>query len=126
MFRPSGADCECSSVPTACAVGYILSPLRGCNREQTTNLTSGAPMTSRTRTRMNRRRFLQTAAAAGVGYFVASRSSMSRGAVSPNEKLNVAHIGTNNQAAYDLREVSRCENANIVALCDVDEKLLGV
>jgi predicted dehydrogenase len=76
--------------------------------------------------RINRRKFLQTTAAAGVGYFVASRGSMSRAAISPNEKLNVAHIGTNNQAAYDLREVSRCENANIVAVCDVDEKLLGV
>ncbi len=41
--------------------------------------------------------------------------------VSPNEKLNLALIGTGGRGATDLREVS---SENIVALCDVNAKNL--
>jgi predicted dehydrogenase len=77
--------------------------------------------------RINRRDFIKTASvAAAAGYWVAARTDrLSAAAISPNEKLNIAQIGTNNQAAYDLKHVSMVETANIVAICDVDEKLLG-
>ncbi len=49
-----------------------------------------------------------------------SSASLSRlGYKSPNEKLNVAGIGSGGKGQSDLRG---CEPENIVALCDVDEK----
>jgi len=41
---------------------------------------------------------------------------------SPNEKLNIACIGVHNQGAFNLGNVT---SENIVALCDIDENLLG-
>ena len=73
---------------------------------------------------VNRRQFIQGAAAAGLGYWVAGGLS-ARGAVSANEKLSVAIIGTHNRAADNIKEVARVNTANIVALCDVDENLLA-
>lgn len=73
---------------------------------------------------INRRQFIQGAAAAGLGYWVAGGLS-ARGAVSANEKLSVAIIGTHNRAADNIKEVARVNTANIVALCDVDENLLA-
>ena len=74
---------------------------------------------------MNRRDFLKGATAAGVGYWIASRATPSRAAISANDKLNVAIIGTHNRAADDIKEVAKVATANIVAFCDVDENLLG-
>jgi predicted dehydrogenase len=64
---------------------------------------------------MTRRRFLSTAAG-GVSTFVIV-PSFTRGA-SPNEKLNIAVIGSGGRGAENLRGVS---SENIVALCDVDQ-----
>ncbi len=68
----------------------------------------------------SRRRFVQTlAATAGMGYF---SSATARPPVrSPNEKLQIACIGTANRAAEDIRGVA---NEAIVALCDVDRNNL--
>jgi predicted dehydrogenase len=41
---------------------------------------------------------------------------------SPNEKLDIAGVGTNGRAAADLEGVS---GENIVALCDVDSNSLA-
>jgi predicted dehydrogenase len=73
---------------------------------------------------MNRREFIRQTAAAGgalaVGYHIhpapAAQSS------SPNEKLNLAAVGTMNRARANLAAVA---GENIVALCDVDENLLN-
>jgi predicted dehydrogenase len=72
--------------------------------------------------RTSRRRFLQTSAAAGGAlalgvhaWPVAAQSN------SPNEKLNIAAIGTYNRARADIDGVA---GENIVALCDVDEQFL--
>jgi predicted dehydrogenase len=67
----------------------------------------------------NRREFLKASAYAGVGFWVASRPEWAR-AASPNEKLNIAKVGCANMGGGDLHDVS---GENIVALCDVDEKL---
>lgn len=72
----------------------------------------------------NRREFLKQTAAAGaglaVGYHVhAAPAAPSR---SPNEKLNLAAVGTANQANYNI---SNTASENFVALCDVDENYLG-
>src|SRR5260221_2975584 len=41
--------------------------------------------------------------------------------VSPNEKLNTAHIGVGGQGGGELGIISGFNNVNVVALCDVDE-----
>ncbi|MDB6041058.1 MAG: putative NADH-dependent dehydrogenase [Verrucomicrobiales bacterium] len=68
---------------------------------------------------MNRRAFLKSSLILASGAAVGCHTVPRR--VSVNEKLNIGMIGTANQAAYDLSNVS---SENIVALCDVDDKLL--
>lgn len=65
----------------------------------------------------SRRQFLATTTASGLitaGYFSSCAAADSKSA---NEKLNLACIGTANQAAYDIGE---CKHENIAVLCDVD------
>lgn len=71
--------------------------------------------------RLARRQFLQTSAAAALA---ACHVNPSRAAEpqSPNEKLNIAAVGTTNRAGANIAGTS---SENIVALCDVDENLLG-
>ncbi len=70
----------------------------------------------------SRRSFLQTtaagAAATGLGYFTSSAIAQSK---SPNEKLNLACIGTANRAGDNLSDIS---HERIVALCDIDRTYL--
>lgn len=71
--------------------------------------------------RTSRRQFLRQASAWGAaGYFSSRALAESR---SPNEKLNIACIGTAHQARFSIDNLRSLEN--IVALCDVDERLLG-
>jgi predicted dehydrogenase len=68
---------------------------------------------------MNRRAFLKSSLILAGGAAAGCNTVPRR--VSANEKLNIGMIGTANQAAYDLGNVS---SENIVALCDVDDKFL--
>ena len=69
-----------------------------------------------------RREFLKTtAAASAVLSFGVWSSRASAASKSPNEKLNIAAVGTHGMAAADLNELS---SENIVALCNVDENSL--
>jgi predicted dehydrogenase len=63
----------------------------------------------------NRRDFLKTSTLAGAGFWVASRSAWAQ-SKSPNEKLNIACIGTGGMGGGDTDSVA---SQNIVALCDV-------
>lgn len=62
---------------------------------------------------------LGTAAVAGFGVWSESRAQES---TSPNEKLNIACVGTANRAAANI---AGCKSENIVALCDIDEGYLN-
>ncbi|MGP8236040.1 MAG: Gfo/Idh/MocA family oxidoreductase, partial [Limisphaerales bacterium] len=67
---------------------------------------------------INRRHFLYTSAVMGAGLHVGLLPALARpNYKSPNEKLDLAGVGTNGRAAADLTELS---SENIVALCDVD------
>ena len=69
----------------------------------------------------SRREFLRTGAAFGaVGIFGAP--AVGRAGIGPNEKLDIAVIGTANRAAANIDEV---QGQNLVAFCDVDDRLLG-
>ncbi|MFO0870116.1 MAG: Gfo/Idh/MocA family oxidoreductase [Pirellulales bacterium] len=68
-----------------------------------------------------RRVFLESAALAGAGYFVAAgtRPALSQ---SPNEKLNVACIGVGGKGGSDSSNAAQF--GNVVAICDVDRNTL--
>ncbi|HAM73261.1 MAG TPA: oxidoreductase [Verrucomicrobiales bacterium] len=72
----------------------------------------------------SRRAFLRQGTLALASAGLLGRTSV-RGAtrrLAANDRLNIAMIGTANQAAYNLGNVA---SENIVALCDIDEKLLA-
>jgi predicted dehydrogenase len=70
---------------------------------------------------VSRRDFIATSTAAlAAGLFVNPlRAADSK---SPNEKLNIACVGTAGQAGWNI---SNLQSENIVALCDVDSNYLG-
>ncbi|RIK77694.1 MAG: oxidoreductase [Planctomycetota bacterium] len=73
------------------------------------------------RSRVSRRAFLRTSGVGvvGVGFFSSLAPAASRSA---NEKLNIACIGTSGQAGFSIGNI---RGENIVALCDIDDRLLG-
>jgi predicted dehydrogenase len=74
--------------------------------------------------KLHRRAFLGRVAATGAAAFAAPAIQI-RGAVgpkSPNEKLNLGIIGTAGRARGNIQGV---QGENLVALCDIDDLLLG-
>src|SRR4051812_45157203 len=70
--------------------------------------------------RTNRRRFLQgSAAALATSYFVNPGAAAQPGG---NERVRVAIIGVAAQGAWNLGQVADSGLAEIVALCDVDDR----
>ena len=71
----------------------------------------------------NRRRFLKTTAALGVGYWVAGGVAprISRAA---NETINFASVGVNGKGRSDSQDAGR--HGNMVAICDIDDNNLGI
>src|SRR5262245_49101120 len=72
---------------------------------------------------LSRRHFFFGSLLAGPvpsGGFGSTASLRMLGYKSPNEKLNIASIGSGGKAASDIRGCAPTEN--IVALCDVDDK----
>ncbi|MEM7233865.1 MAG: Gfo/Idh/MocA family oxidoreductase [Planctomycetota bacterium] len=78
---------------------------------------------------MTRRQLLGGVALAGASYWVAprgTRAAEKAGAVSANEKLDIAVIGIGGRGRANLNGVAKLKDeANIVALCDVDDKRAG-
>ncbi|MBL8849534.1 MAG: Gfo/Idh/MocA family oxidoreductase [Planctomycetaceae bacterium] len=71
--------------------------------------------------RASRRQFLQQATALGVGLYVSGvRSATAE--TSPNEKLNIGIIGAAGRGGENLNGVA---GENIVAICDVDQRMAG-
>jgi predicted dehydrogenase len=72
----------------------------------------------------NRRSFLQTSAAAGLGYWVAG-GVQAQESKSPNEKIQIGCVGVDGKGKSDVQNVSRF--GKVYALCDVDAaKLEGM
>ena len=72
-------------------------------------------------TPLNRRGFLRqslTGVGLGIGVWSSRRANASS---SPNEKLNVAFIGTANQARFSIDNL---RSENTVAVCDIDDRSL--
>ncbi len=78
--------------------------------------------------RSNRRDFLRNSASAGAGLWVVG-SGANLFARSANDTVNVACIGIGGQGASNLNNISRVKiddktAVNIVALCDIDDRIL--
>ena len=73
--------------------------------------------------RISRRRFVQGALATAAGAAVLGKTPILRAAnqTTANGKLNVAFVGTFNQAADDFEKIVQTDKVNVVALCDVDD-----
>jgi predicted dehydrogenase len=71
---------------------------------------------------VSRRDFVTTAAAAGAGLVIVPRTVLGRGFQAPSDTVNIATIGIGGMGANNTRAVM---SQNIVAVCDVDEALLG-
>jgi predicted dehydrogenase len=70
----------------------------------------------------NRRSFLQTTAAAGIGFWVAGGIHAAE-SKSPNEKIHVASIGIGGKGCSDSNDAEKM--GVTVAICDVDAITLG-
>lgn len=68
-----------------------------------------------------RRDFLKVSAAAGVGFWAAGGVQAQQRRLGPNDRLNVAIIGSAGRGGGNLRGISEL-GENIVALCDVDDE----
>ncbi len=69
----------------------------------------------------NRRQFLQTTAAAGIGYWVAGGVSAQE-SKSPNEQIAMASVGIGGKGSSDSANAG--SRGRMVAICDVDTKKL--
>ncbi|MGJ7032860.1 Gfo/Idh/MocA family protein [Niabella hirudinis] len=71
----------------------------------------------------SRRKFIRNSALAGSAFFIVPRHVLGRGHVAPSDKLNIAGIGAGGKGESDLANFAKSPNVNIVALCDVDDRL---
>jgi predicted dehydrogenase len=76
---------------------------------------------------MNRRKFIRStsATAVGAGVFSILPSGIRTLHAAPSDRINIALIGCKNQGFWDLKCHLNYSDANCVALCDVDSKVLN-
>ena len=71
----------------------------------------------------SRRDFLRNTSVAATGFFIVPRHVLGRGFVAPSDKLNIAGIGVGGKAEVNLPYAFNNGSDNIVALCDVDDRM---
>ena len=72
---------------------------------------------------ISRRNFLRNAAYATGGVMIVPRHVLGRGFTAPSDKLNIAGVGTGGKAEVNLPYAFNKGSDNIVALCDVDDRM---
>jgi len=70
----------------------------------------------------SRRDFLKNTSLAAAGFFIVPRHVLGRGFVAPSDKLNIAGIGVGGKGQSDLAGFAASPRANVVVLCDVDDR----
>ncbi len=70
----------------------------------------------------SRRDFIRNGSLAAAGFFIVPRHVLGRGYIAPSDKLNIASIGVGGKGTSDIAEFAKGGRANIVALCDVDDR----
>src|SRR5688572_21167301 len=73
-------------------------------------------------TKSSRRKFIRDSSLVAAGFFIVPRHVLGRGYVAPSDKLNIAAIGVGGKGTYNLEMAFKSGGANIVALCDVDDR----
>lgn len=71
---------------------------------------------------LSRRNFLKNTSFAAAGFMIVPRHVLGRGYIAPSDKLNIAGIGAGGKGESDLAEFAKSPKANIIALCDVDDR----
>src|SRR3970040_2175237 len=71
--------------------------------------------------KVSRRKFVATTAAAGAGLTIVPRHVLGRGFQAPSDTLNIATVGIGGMGSSNTRGLM---SQNIVAFCDVDDALL--
>src|SRR5262245_4533711 len=71
---------------------------------------------------LHRRRFLKTATASGLSYWLAAPAFSADRVFNSNEKIHVASIGVGGKGESDSRHAG--ELGELVAICDIDEHRL--
>ncbi|MEP6512229.1 MAG: Gfo/Idh/MocA family oxidoreductase [Parafilimonas sp.] len=71
----------------------------------------------------SRRKFIKNAAIAAAGIYIIPRHVLGRGYTAPSDKLNMAGIGCGGKAEVNLPYAYNKGSDNIVALCDVDDRM---
>ncbi len=72
---------------------------------------------------ISRRSFLRNAAYATGGIMIVPRHVLGRGFTAPSDKLNIAGVGAGGKAEVNLPYAFNKGSDNIVALCDVDDRM---
>ncbi|HYH55624.1 MAG TPA: Gfo/Idh/MocA family oxidoreductase, partial [Anseongella sp.] len=73
---------------------------------------------------MERRKFIRQGARTAAGFFIVPRYVLGgRGYTSPSDKLDIAAIGTGGKGRVNLDNSWNNGSDNIVALCDVDDRM---
>ena len=74
--------------------------------------------------KLSRRDFVRQSAVFGAGVLVLPRHVMGgKGFIAPSDKLNIAAIGAGGKATYNIQQAFNGGAENIVALCDVDDRM---
>ena len=69
-----------------------------------------------------RRKFLKKTLAGSAAFFIVPRHVLGRGYTAPSDKLGIAAIGIGGRGTSNLMNSFASNGANIVALCDVDDR----
>jgi predicted dehydrogenase len=72
---------------------------------------------------VSRRNFIRNTSIVAGGFIIVPRHVLGRGFIAPSDKLNIAGIGIGGKGASDLAEMAKSPRVNIVALCDVDDRM---
>ncbi|MBC7829490.1 MAG: Gfo/Idh/MocA family oxidoreductase [Chitinophagaceae bacterium] len=79
-------------------------------------------MENKKSTQPTRRHFIKNTSIATAGFFIVPRHVLGRGFIAPSDKLYIAGIGVGGKGESDLSEFAKSPNANVIALCDVDDR----
>jgi len=72
---------------------------------------------------VSRRNFIKSTSIAAGGFMIVPRHVLGRGFIAPSDKLNIAGIGAGGKAEVNLPYAFNNGAENIVALCDVDDRM---
>src|SRR6185437_11525990 len=79
-------------------------------------------MSSNTKKKLSRRDFIRNGSIVAAGITIVPRHVLGRGFIAPSDKLNIGSIGAGGKGQSDIANFFKSGNANIVALCDVDNR----